>query len=94
MEKVKPFGVSSGEVSDHAVNMALSKLTDVIIKEILEKTFVGDHYGNLRSFLVEALHVKPETRQTGEWLLRRSFLGRSDRTIDHKGLTAQVKNQQ
>jgi serine/threonine protein kinase len=84
-------GVTSGQVDAHSVNMALASLTDEQVTANLEKTFVGAHYGNLRSFLQQALRVNPEARSSGVRLLNQSsFLGSAERTLDHTGLGAQV----
>jgi serine/threonine protein kinase len=84
-------GVTSGQVDAHSVNMALASLTDEQVTANLEKTFVGAHYGNLRSFLQQALRVDPEARSSGVRLLNQSsFLGSAERTLDHTGLGAQV----
>ena len=84
-------GVTSGQVDAHSVNMALASLTDERVTANLEKTFVGAHYGNLRSFLQQALRVDPEARSSGVRLLNQSsFLGSAERTLDHTGLGAQV----
>jgi Protein kinase domain len=84
-------GVASGEVDDHSVNLALASLTDEQVTANLEKTFVGTHYGNLRSFLQQALRVDPEARSSGVRLLNQSsFLGSTERTLDQTGLGAQV----
>ena len=84
-------GVTSGQVDAHSVNMALASLTDEQVTANLEKTFVGAHYGNLRSFLHQALRVDPEARSSGVRLLNQSsFLGSAERTLDHTGLGAQV----
>ena len=86
-------GVKSGKVDAHSVNMALASLTDEQVTANLEKTFAGAHYGNLRSFLQQALRVDPEARSSGVRLLNQtSFLGSSERTLDHMGLAAQVTN--
>jgi Protein kinase domain len=88
-------GVTSGQVDDHSVNMALARLTDEQVTANLERTFVGSHYGNLRSFLQQALRVDPEARSSGVRLLNQSsFLGGTERTLDHTGLSAQVTKQQ
>jgi serine/threonine protein kinase len=88
-------GVRSGQVDANTVNMALASLTDEQVTANLEKTFVGSHYGNLRSFLQQALRVDPEARISGVRLLNQSsFLGSIERTVDHRGLGAQVTNQQ
>jgi serine/threonine protein kinase len=84
-------GVTCGQVDAHSVNMALASLTDEQVTANLEKTFVGAHYGNLRSFLQQALRVDPEARSSGVRLLNQSsFLGSAERTLDHTGLSAQV----
>jgi Protein kinase domain len=88
-------GVRSGQVHTDSVNMALASLTDEQVTANLEKTFVGSHYGNLRSFLQQALRVDPEARSSGVRLLNQSsFLGSIERTVDHRGLGAQVTKQQ
>jgi hypothetical protein len=88
-------GVRNGQVDAHSVNMALASLTDEQVTANLEKTFVGAHYGNLRSFLQQALRVDPEARSSGVRLLNQSsFLGSIERTVDHRGLSAQVTKQQ
>jgi Protein kinase domain len=85
-------GVTSGQVDNHSVNMALASLTDEQVTANLERTFVGSHYGNLRSFLQQALRVDPETRSSGVRLLNQSsFLGSTERTLDQTGLAAQVR---
>jgi serine/threonine protein kinase len=84
-------GVTSGQVDNHSVNMALASLTDEQVTANLERTFVGSHYGNLRSFLQQALRVDPEARSSGVRLLNQSsFLGSTERTLDQTGLGAQV----
>ena len=88
-------GVTSGQVDAHSVNAALASLTDEQVKANLERTFVGTNFGNLRSFLQQALRVDPEARSSGVRLLNQSsFLGSTERTLDHKGLGAQVSKQQ
>jgi Protein kinase domain len=88
-------GVTSGQVDNHSVNMALASLTDEQVTANLERTFVGPHYGNLRSFLQQALRVDPEARSSGVRLLNQSsFLGSTERTLDQTGLGAQVTKQQ
>ena len=88
-------GVRSGQVDAHSVNMALASLTDEQVTANLEKTFVGAHYGNLRSFLQQALRVDPEARSSGVRLLNQtSFLGSSERTLDQMGIAAQVTKEQ
>jgi serine/threonine protein kinase len=88
-------GVTSGQVDNHSVNMALASLTDEQVTANLERTFVGSHYGNLRSFLQQALRVDPEARSSGVRLLNQSsFLGSTERTLDQTGLGAQVSKQQ
>jgi serine/threonine protein kinase len=84
-------GVTSGQVDAHSVNLALASLTDKHVTANLEKTFVGSNYGNLRSFLQQALRVDPEARSSGARLLNQSsFLGSTERTLDQTGPGTQV----
>ena len=88
-------GLTGGQEDAHSVNMALASLTDKQVQANLERTFVGAHYGNLRSFLQQALRVDPEARSSGVRLLNQSsFLGSTERTLDQAGLSAQVTKQQ
>jgi hypothetical protein len=87
-------GVAHGQpINDRSINIALSELTDAKVMSILEKTFHSAQFGNLKSFLIEALRVDSDARSTGERLLSNSsFLGGTDRTVDQKGIMAKVRN--
>ena len=65
-------------------------LTDDAIQEAINKTFVGDILASTRSWLQDALKVRPSERKSAEYLLNQhSLFGNVKATLD---LAAAVKN--